>query len=119
MSPPFAHLETLVQSGEAIQHEELLAKWFRVLSEPVRIGILEALRSGEKSVEELCDLLGMKQPRISNHLACLRWCRFVAIRRDGQRIYYRLADASVPRILDLAHQALARSTERVFCCTHA
>ncbi|MBI4494217.1 MAG: helix-turn-helix transcriptional regulator [Chloroflexi bacterium] len=108
-----------VQEGDTIDHLELLAKWFRGLDDPVRLGILEALRSGEKSVDELCEALGMKQPRISNHLACLRWCQFVATRRESQRIYYRLADPNVERILELAHASLARNAERVYSCTRA
>lgn len=108
-----------VQAEEQVDELDLLAKWFRGLDDPVRLGILEALRAGEKSVEELCATLGMKQPRISNHLACLRWCQFVATRRAGQRIYYRLADPNVPKILDLARASLARNAERVFTCTRA
>lgn len=111
--------EILVQAGEQVDHLDLLAKWFRGLDDPVRLGILEELRGGEQSVEQLCEALGMKQPRISNHLACLRWCRFVATRRAGQRIFYRIADPNVSAILDLAHASLARSASRVFACTRA
>ncbi len=111
--------EILVEAGEEVDHLELLAKWFRGLDDPVRLGILEALRDGEKSVEELSELLGMKQPRISNHLACLRWCRFVATRREGKRVIYRLLDANVPAILDLAHASMERNAARVFCCPRA
>jgi len=112
-------LEIVVPDGEHVDHLDLLAKWFRGLDDPVRLGILEQLRAGEKSVEELCDALGMKQPRISNHLHCLRWCGFVATRRAGQRIHYRLADHNVSAILDLAHASLARNATRVFSCTRA
>ncbi len=112
-------VETLVQAGEELDHLDLLAKWFRGLDDPVRLGILEELRGGEKSVDELCEELGMRQPRISNHLACLRWCRFVATRRQGQRIFYRLADPNVAAILDLAHASLARNAARVFACPRA
>ncbi len=94
--------EILVQVGEQVDHLDLLAKWFRGLDDPVRLAILEELRGRELSVDELCEALGMKQPRISNHLACLRWCRFVAT-----------------RILDLAHASLARSAARVFSCPRA
>ncbi len=112
-----------VPTGESDTDEfsrlELLAKWFRGLADPVRLAILEVLRGGERSVEELCETLGMKQPRISNHLACLRWCGFVATRRQGQRIYYRIADPNVERILDLAQDSLARNAEWVLTCTRA
>jgi DNA-binding transcriptional ArsR family regulator len=119
MPEPLSATELLVQDGEPIDHLELLAKWFRGLDDPVRLAILEALRAGERSVEELCETLGMKQPRISNHLACLRWCRFVATRRQGPRIFYRLADPNVPAILDLAHASLTRNAARVVGCTRA
>jgi ArsR family transcriptional regulator, cadmium/lead-responsive transcriptional repressor len=119
MPQSLSHTEILVQDGEQIDHLDLLAKWFRGLDDPVRLGILELLRDGEKTVEELCEALGMKQPRVSNHLACLRWCRFVATRRQGQRIFYRLADPNVPAILDLAHESMTRNAARVFCCTRA
>lgn len=109
----------LVLDGEEVDHLDLLAKWFRGLDDPVRLGILEALRDRERSVEELCDVLGMKQPRISNHLACLRWCNFVASRREGKRVLYRLVDPNVPAILDLAHASMTRNAARVFCCTRA
>ncbi len=108
--------ELLVQASEQADHLELLAKWFRGPDDPVRLGILEALRDGEQSVEQLCQRLGMKQPRISNHLACLRWCGFVATRRDAQRSYYRLADPHVSTILGLAHASLTRHAARVFRC---
>src|SRR5216684_2451010 len=118
-TPELKDTEILVQEGEAIDHLELLAKWFRGLDDPVRLGILEELRGGERSVDELSEALGMKQPRISNHLACLRWCRFVASRRDGQRVYYRLADPNVSAILDLAHASMMQNAARVFSCPRA
>ncbi len=111
--------EILVQVGEEVDHLDLLAKWFRGLDDPVRLGILEELQGGEKNVEELCAALGMKQPRISSHLSCLRWCGFVFTRREGQRVYYRLADPNVSAILDLAHASVAKNGARVFTCTRA
>ena len=116
---PLRQAHVLVQEGEHVDYLDLLAKWFRGLDDPVRLGILEQLRGGEKSVEELCEALGMKQPRISNHLACLRWCNFVSTRRQGQRIFYRLADANVAAILDLAHASMMRNAARVISCTRA
>src|SRR5262245_19459364 len=118
-SEDLAKTEILVQVGEEVDHLDLLAKWFRGLDDPVRLGILEQLQSGEKNVEELCASLGMKQPRISSHLACLRWCRFVSTRRDGQRVYYRLADPNVSAILDLAHASVAKNGLRILSCTRA
>ena len=52
---------------------DLVAKYFRGLGDPIRLRILELLRSeGELSVGELVGRLGLAQPKVSNHLACLR-----------------------------------------------
>ncbi len=53
---------------------ELTAKLFRGLGDPNRLQILECLVEKERNVGELVDLLGAPQGRVSNHLACLRWC---------------------------------------------
>lgn len=96
---------------------DLLAKLFRGFGDPVRLAVLQALEEGEKSVEELCELVGVKQPRMSNHLACLRWCQFVQTRREGQRVYYRLADPLVSQIIGLGERLMARHAERLYSCT--
>src|SRR5919204_3027668 len=57
---------------------DLLAKYFRVLGDRKRLRILELVSEGERSVGELAELLGEPQSKVSNHLACLRWCGFVA-----------------------------------------
>src|ERR671935_953092 len=74
--------------GEA----DLLAKYFRALGDRKRLRILELVAARERSVGELAELLGEPQPKVSNHLACLRWCGFVETRREHRTIHYRLAD---------------------------
>jgi DNA-binding transcriptional ArsR family regulator len=81
-----------------------LARYFRVLGDATRLRILEALLERERSVAELVVLLDVPQSRVSNHLACLRWCRFVVSERSGRSVVYRIAD---PRVADLI--VLARS----------
>ena len=94
-----------------------MAKYFRGLGDPIRLRILEVLRSeGELSVGELVRRLGMPQPKVSNHLACLRWCGFVAARREGRTVFSRLADARVEVMLELAQSLLADNAEHVAAC---
>ena len=95
---------------------ELLAKYFRVLSEPTRLGILELLAERELSVGALVQRLGLGQSNVSNHLACLRWCGFVATRREHRTVYYRLADPRVVELVSLARELLAEHAERVAAC---
>ena len=96
---------------------ELTAKYFRALADPMRLTILELLLEGEKSVEEIRAAVGCKQPRLSNQLACLRWCDFVTTRRDGNRIYYSLAEPSIAEMLRLAGKALVNQADRIASCT--
>jgi DNA-binding transcriptional ArsR family regulator len=96
---------------------DLVAKYFRGLGDPVRLRILELLRrEGELSVGELVRRLGLPQPHVSNHLACLRWCGFVEARRDGRTVYNRIADERVEAMLELAESLLADNAEHVAAC---
>ncbi len=96
---------------------DLVAKYFRGLGDPIRLRILELLRGeGELSVGELVRRLGLPQPQVSNHLACLRWCGFVAARRDGRTVYNRVADERVEAMLELAASLLADNAEHVAAC---
>jgi DNA-binding transcriptional ArsR family regulator len=95
---------------------DLVAKYFRGLGDPSRLRILELLRSEELSVGELVERLGLPQPKVSNHLACLRWCGFIQARREGRTVYNRIADPRVVAMLDLAGSLLADNAEHVAAC---
>ncbi len=69
----------------------------RALSDPKRLCVLEALASGERSVSELSREAGCQIPNMSQHLSVLRTAGLVATRREGNTIYYRVAD---PRVLE-------------------
>lgn len=96
---------------------DLLAKYFRGLGDSTRLRILELLRGqDERSVGELIDELGMAQSKVSNHLACLRWCGFVASRREHRTVYYRIADDRVEQLLDLGKTLLEQNEDHVRAC---
>lgn len=65
------------------------------LADPTRLRILFALKENELSVAELQEVLGVGQSRISNHLSLLKGVGLVRDRREGQKAYYRRAEASV------------------------
>jgi DNA-binding transcriptional ArsR family regulator len=90
---------------------DVLAKYFRGFGDPTRLRILGLLREQERSVGELVNALGQPQPKVSNHLACLRWCGFVAAERRGKRVFYQLADPRVAQVVDIT-QALLADNER-------
>jgi DNA-binding transcriptional ArsR family regulator len=60
------------------------------IAEPTRRRILDAVRGGERSVNELVDAVGVHQPGVSRHLKVLRDAGLVEVRRDAQRRLYRL-----------------------------
>jgi DNA-binding transcriptional ArsR family regulator len=96
---------------------DLVGKYFRGLGDPTRLRILELLRDeGELSVGALVKRLGQPQPKISNHLACLRWCGFVEARREHRTVYNRIADPRVLTMLALAHELLDDNAQHVAAC---
>ena len=96
---------------------DLVAKYFKVLADVTRVRILELLQDrGELSVGELVEALGQSQPKVSNHLACLRWCGFVHTRRAHPAVYYRVADERVLEVLALGRALLADNAEHVAAC---
>ena len=64
------------------------------LADPTRLRILYALKENELSVAELQEVLGVGQSRISNHLSLLKGVGLVRDRREGQKAYYRRAEAA-------------------------
>jgi DNA-binding transcriptional ArsR family regulator len=102
---------------DAPAEPDLVAKYFRGLGDPTRLRILELLRShGELSVGELVARLGQSQPKVSNHLACLRWCGFVVARREHPSVYYRIADERVIELIALGAALLADNADHVATC---
>ena len=95
---------------------DLLAKYFRVLGDRKRLRILELVGEEERSVGELAARLGESQSKVSNHLACLRWCGFVTTRREHRTIYYRLADGRIAEVMALARGLLHDNADHVAAC---
>lgn len=109
-APPFLLPDAPVEA-------DLVAKYFRGLGDPTRLQILELLRAErELTVGQLVERLGLSQPKVSNHLACLRWCGFVEGRREHRTVVNRISDKRVMRMLDLAHALLADNAEHVAAC---
>jgi ArsR family transcriptional regulator len=74
---------------------------FKALGEPARLRILDALRDGELSVGDLGERTGLNQANLSKHLQLLHALGFVARRKDGLFVYYRLMDEDVFQLCDI------------------
>src|SRR5919198_2437361 len=103
--------------ADAPSRTDLLAKYFRGLGDPTRLRILRLLdEAGELSAGQLVERLGLPQATVSTHLGCLRWCGFVATRREQRSVIYRLADARVSELVAVADSLLEDNVEHVACC---
>ncbi len=85
-----------------------LAELLKAMGHPVRLQILEILRDGERCVCHLEAVLGLRQAYVSQQLIILRKAGLVADRKDGLRVYYRLADQAIISTLDHAQAILKR-----------
>jgi DNA-binding transcriptional ArsR family regulator len=74
---------------------ELIALRFRALSEPTRIKLLDRLRDGEASVQELTDVVGSSQQNVSKHLGVLHQAGILGRRRSGNYVLYFVVDDGV------------------------
>lgn len=79
------------------------ARLLRTLGNEKRLMLLCLLVEGERSVGDLNARLDLSQSALSQHLAVLREEGLVRTRRDGQTIYYALADGPAHRILDMLY----------------
>ena len=75
-----------------------LAETFKVLGDPTRVRILDAVGRAEVAVCDLAHALGLTQSAVSHQLRLLRSMRLVRSRRDGRHIYYRLDDDHIARL---------------------
>ena len=74
---------------------ELIAQRFRVLSEPMRIKLLDQLRERSATVSELQEAVGATQQNVSKHLAILHAAGMVTRTKDGNHVNYAIADDGV------------------------
>jgi ArsR family transcriptional regulator len=82
------------------------AKIFNALADPIRLEILECLRGGERCVCEIIPQVGIAQPLVSRHLAILKNCGLVNVRKVGNRRFYSVSDQDIFRVIDAVNAEL-------------
>ena len=80
---------------------QIQAEFCKSLADAKRLMIIHTLRDGEKSVSELAETLGLKQSNTSQHLSVLRKAGVIVPRRDGNTVYYALANDRIGEACDL------------------
>jgi DNA-binding transcriptional ArsR family regulator len=96
-------------SNEAL---ELVARRFAVLSEPMRLRLIQALFDGEKNVSELVEATGGTQANVSRHLQTLTSAHVLGRRKSGLQVFYHIADPTIPKLCDLVCGSLEKSLSR-------
>jgi DNA-binding transcriptional ArsR family regulator len=99
LPPSLVRDDTLVQA---------LADTFRILGDPTRVRIVDALASGQLCVHEISERIGLSESAVSHQLRLMRSMRIVRGRREGRCVYYTLDDQHV---LDLFQQGLRHVSE--------
>ncbi|OGU60508.1 MAG: hypothetical protein A2V66_17930 [Ignavibacteria bacterium RBG_13_36_8] len=79
---------------------EKQAELFKLLSNPIRLQIIDILNKNETSLDELTKIIGIRKPNTSQHLAVLKYTKIITSRRGGKRTFYRLVNLRLKKLLE-------------------
>ncbi len=99
-------------SKRVIDREEdiqLASNAIKAIAHPLRLKILCVLDDQEVSVQDIVEQVGTSQSNISQHLAILRHKAILATRKDGNRVYYRIGDLRMLKLVGMMREVF---------CTH-
>ncbi len=105
-------IATAPDAAELRERVNEASTFLKKLSNPDRLQVACALVEGEKSVRELEDMLGIRQPGLSQQLAELRTAGFVSARKEGKAVFYSLADERVKIFIRTMHQLFCTSDRK-------
>ena len=106
------HMDAIAHARQALTDPDLLerlSELFKVLGDPTRIRILQALHDTRLCVCDIARLLGLTQSAVSHQLRILKDAKLVRFRREGKSIFYSLDDDHVRSILALGMEHLEES----------
>ncbi len=103
-----------MKRGTAMNYQEAKARSqvLKALAHPTRILLVDVLRSGEKCVMELRRVSDVDGSTMSRHLEWLRAAGILESRKDGQRVFFRLANPCVLAALDCAMEVFRAAAKR-------
>jgi DNA-binding transcriptional ArsR family regulator len=90
---------------------DMIAGRFRVIGEPMRIRILDALRDGPMTVNQLTEALEATQQNVSKHIGVLAQAGIVAREKDGNRVRCAIADPSIFELCEIVCGGLRRDVD--------
>lgn len=78
-----------------------MSLFLKVLADSTRVKILFSIKDKPKSVNEIVEIVGATQSAVSHQLSIMRNVNILETKRDGNKIYYFLADTQISKILDI------------------
>ena len=90
----------------AAEELELIAQYFRLLGEPMRLKIMQAVCKKPHTVTDIVTATGSTQANVSKHLALLATAGILKRAKDGQCVYYGVKDRLAVQLYELAHAQL-------------
>jgi DNA-binding transcriptional ArsR family regulator len=91
------------ETAEMVDNAGEAAEFLKKLAHPSRLMIVCALVDGERSVRDLEDTLGIRQPGLSQQIAELRAAGFIVGRKESKHMFYRLEDGRVSEFISMMH----------------
>lgn len=88
------------------------ADCLRILAHPHRLRIVQMLLRGEYTVGELAEACGLPSAMASEHLRLMQHCGFLRSTRDGRRVYYRVTEPHLKKILNCVEERFGRQVQR-------
>ncbi len=104
-------MDMMLITDEARELKEKVGEattFLKKLANPDRLLVACALVEGERSVRELEDGLGIRQPGLSQQLAELREAGLIVGRKEGKQVFYRLADPRIESFIHTMHQLFCK-----------
>lgn len=105
-------LELEPETAELVANATEAADFLKKFAHPSRLMIVCALVDGERSVRDLEDTLGIRQPGLSQQIAELRDAGLIVGRKESKNMFYRLADGRVTGFIDLMFRMFCKPAGR-------
>jgi DNA-binding transcriptional ArsR family regulator len=104
------------KTGNLLSEEQMeqVALRFRLLGEPMRLKILQAVCREPRTVNGIVTAVGATQANVSKHLALLAGAGILVRQKDGQRVYYCMKDQLAMKLCALIHKHLGEKTSTSF-----
>ncbi|MGB7442951.1 MAG: metalloregulator ArsR/SmtB family transcription factor [Coleofasciculaceae cyanobacterium] len=103
-----------MQTADPVPQEvvQQVSEYFSILSEPMRLRILNLLREGEKCVQELVEATATSQANVSKHLKVMLQAGILSRRSEGTSAYYKVEDELIFELCNLVCDRLATRIEQ-------